>query len=622
MPTSGFCSPPATRLPSFFNRQGVIDSHVGAGYTAAFFACLQLFRPTFAFASFPDQSAMQFVIKLFPEVSLKSQSIQRRFTMTLQGNICNILHRFDADARIERQWDKLIITSPHDEHRARYLDELARIPGIQYILEVAVSTLNPDEDMRAQVLAHTLAVWGAQLAGKTFCVRVKRVGQHDFTSLELQKHVGAGVAMACPHGGVRLNDPDVLIQLELQQQTLYIVRATHAGLGGYPLGTQEEVLSLLSGGFDSALASMQFIKRGSRVHYCFFNLGGAAHLRGVQQMAAILWHRFGSTHRVHFIAVDFAHVLADIVEHIPLGNQGVVLKRAMLQVADQLAQRMNVPALITGEALGQVASQTLSNLNVIDRASHTVVLRPLISWDKPDIIAQARKIGVAELAERIPEYCGAISNNPNIKASLRQVEKDELHLDAGLLQHALEQAQWFDVRDLALPGSDDLMPAGVQCATGTPRRNRRAKLATPAAAPLPGLAPTTAAFASRTTEAVPATNSPPARPVRTMENASSARAPVRRGGKKSGTGTDHVALQAGDVVIDVRAPDEARAKPLRLAQTPVQCIPFYKIASTFAELDPAKRYLLYCARGVMSQLQVAHLRERGFENVAVYRQVA
>lgn len=506
---------------------------------------------------------MQFVIKLFPEVNLKSQSIQRRFTMTLQSNICNILHRFDADAKVVRQWDKMIISSPHEALKERYLEELVRIPGIQYILEVVVSGFVDQAD----ILAQTLAVWDGQLAGKTFCVRVKRSGEHAFTSLELQKYVGAGLALACQHGGVRLANPDVLIQLEVQQQTLYIVSATHLGLGGYPLGTQEEVLSLLSGGFDSALASMQFIKRGSRVHYCFFNLGGPAHLRGVQQMAAILWNRYGSTHRVRFIAVDFSHVLADIVEHIPLGNQGVVLKRAMLTVADQVAQRMDVPALVTGEALGQVASQTLSNLNVIDRASHTVVLRPLVTWDKPDIIAQARRIGVAELAERIPEYCGAISTNPTIKASLRQVEKDELHLDSGLLQHALEQAQWFDVRDLALPGDGDFLVPDAQCRIGTPRRK---------------------------------TGAP----------------------KKARAEPDDGLLQADDVVIDVRAPDEAQAKPLRLAQTPVQCIPFYKIASTFAELDPAKRYLLYCARGVMSQLQVAHLRERGFENVAVYRQVA
>jgi thiamine biosynthesis protein ThiI len=524
---------------------------------------------------------MQLIIKLFPEVNLKSQSVQRRFSMILQGNISNILHRFDASAKVERQWDKLVITSTADtpENRARYLDELVRIPGIQYILDVVVA---PFVD-QADILAQTRALWGDQLAGKSFCVRVRRNGEHPFSSLDLQKYVGAGLATSCVHGGVRLGNPDVLIQLEVQQQTLYLVRAVHQGLGGYPLGTQEEVLSLISGGFDSALASMQMIKRGCRVHYCFFNLGGDAHLRGVQQMAAILWNRYGSTHRVRFIAVDFTHVLGDIVEHISQGHQGVVLKRAMLSVADQLARQLDIPALVTGDALGQVASQTLTNLNVVDRASETVVLRPLISWDKPDIIEQARRIGVAALAESIPEYCGAISRNPSIKAGLRQVEKDELMLDSALMQHALEQAQWFDVRDLSMTGASNAV--AQSCSAGSVRKQRGKTLQ----------------LVSAQSEEMPA---PPAaaKPARVRKQAAPS--------------------AAGDVVIDVRAPDEAAAKPLRLADLPVQCIPFYKIASTFAELDPAKRYLLYCARGAMSQLQVAHLRERGFDNVDVYRLAA
>jgi thiamine biosynthesis protein ThiI len=493
---------------------------------------------------------MHFVIKLFPEISLKSQSIQRRFTTALQNNVGNILLRFDPAALVQREYDKLIVSSTNDspDNRTRYLAALTQIPGIQTILEVQVSPFVDQDD----ILAQTMAVWGHQLAGKTFCVRVRRNGHHPFTSVQLQRFVGAGLFKQCPNGGVRMREPDVLVQLEVDHRTLYLVQAAHPGLGGYPLGTQEQVLSLLSGGFDSAVASYQFIKRGCRVHYCLFNLGGAAHQRGVQQMAWTLWHQFGSTHRVRFLAVDFAPVLADIVQHIPLGNQGVVLKRMMLRVADQLAQRLDIPALVTGEALGQVASQTLSNLQVIDRASQTVVLRPLVTWDKPDIIAQARRIGVATLAETIPEYCGSISKNPTIKANLRQVEKDELLLNEGLLKQALEQAEWLDVRDFA-PRADDVQ-----------------------ALPL-----ATAAHAAHQSGAAP--------------------------------------LQPGDVVIDVRSPAEVEEKPLHLPHNPVQCIPFYKIASTFAHLDRGKTYFLYCERGVMSQLQALHLQERGFTNVRMYR---
>ncbi len=423
---------------------------------------------------------------------------------------------------------------------------MAAIPGIQAILEVQFA---PFVD-QADILAQTKAAWGHQLAGKSFCVRVRRTGKHAFTSVALEYFVGSGLFDDCDHGGVNLVNPDVLIQLEVVHQTLYLVHASHPGLGGFPVGTQEQVLSLLSGGFDSALASYQFIKRGCRVHYCLFNLGGAAHRHGVQEMAWTLWSQFGSSHNVRFIAVDFAEVLADIVQHIPVGNQGVVLKRMMLRVADQLAQRAQIAALVTGEALGQVASQTLTNLNVIDRASQTVVLRPLIAWDKPDIIKEARRIGIATLAETIPEYCGAVSKNPTIKANLRQIEKDELHLNPDLWREALDQAVWCDVRDFA--------------------QN--------AGAPQPQDVP-----------------------------------------KNANENNAAIALQPGDIVIDVRPPDEAEAQPLQLTGNQVQCIPFYKIADAFERLDRDKKYFLYCERGVMSQLQALHLQERGFTNVWVYR---
>ena len=116
---------------------------------------------------------------------------------------------------------------------------------------------------------------------------------------------GADLNQHCESNGVRLKNPDVKINLEIDGEELFIVSAIHQGLSGMPIATQEDVLSLLSGGFDSGVASFQFIKRGCRVHYCFFNLGGAAHEIGVKQVAYHLWNRFGSSHRVRFTAVDF-----------------------------------------------------------------------------------------------------------------------------------------------------------------------------------------------------------------------------------------------------------------------------------------------------------------------------
>ncbi|VFS52266.1 tRNA sulfurtransferase [Budvicia aquatica] len=128
------------------------------------------------------------------------------------------------------------------------------------------------------------------------------------------------------------------------------------------------------------------MRRGCRVHYCFFNLGGAAHEIGVKQVAHYLWSRFGSSHKVRFISIDFAPVVGEILENVDDGQMGVVLKRMMVRAASAMAERYGVQAIVTGEALGQVSSQTLTNLRLIDNASDTLVLRPLISHDKEHII--------------------------------------------------------------------------------------------------------------------------------------------------------------------------------------------------------------------------------------------
>src|SRR5690606_25517251 len=174
---------------------------------------------------------------------------------------------------------------------------------------------------------------------------------------------------------------DITLTMEIKDQTVYLVEKRYAGLGGFPVGTQEDVLSLVSGGFDSTVASFLAIKRGLKTHYCFFNLGGAEHETAVKEVAWYLWNRFAATHRVKFITVPFEAVVAEILEKVSPSNMGVVLKRMMLRAAERIAKRGRIDALVTGEAVAQVSSQTLPNLAVIDEVCSKLVLRPLITMD-------------------------------------------------------------------------------------------------------------------------------------------------------------------------------------------------------------------------------------------------
>ena len=388
---------------------------------------------------------MKFIIKLFPEIMIKSDSVRKRFIKVLTGNIRNVLNKHDDTLAVVRHWDYIEVRSKLTENRPHLIELLQRIPGIHHFLEVDEKPFTDLHDIFEQTLQEV----GTQLENKTFCVRVKRKGKHNFSSIEAERYIGGGLNQHIATAKVKLTNPDVTVRIDIEHDKMMLVKARHAGIGGYPIGTQEDVLSLISGGFDSGVSSYMLIRRGSRVHYCFFNLGGAAHEIGVKQMAYHIWSRFSPSHKVRFIAINFEAVVGEILEKIDSGQMGVVLKRMMVRAASKIAERFAIQAIVTGEALGQVSSQTLTNLRLIDEASETLVLRPLISHDKEQIIATAKEIGTDDIAKSMPEFCGVISKNPTVKAVREKIVAEELNFDFSILENAVQNAQYLDIREIA-----------------------------------------------------------------------------------------------------------------------------------------------------------------------------
>lgn len=389
---------------------------------------------------------MKFIIKLFPEITIKSQSVRLRFIKILTTNIRNVLKNLEDDTlAVVRHWDHIEIRTKDDNLGPVICDALTRVPGIHHILEVEDRSYT---DMH-NIFEQTLEAYRETLIGKTFCVRVKRRGKHEFSSGDVERYVGGGLNQHIESAKVKLSHPQVTVHLEVDQDKLTLIKARHEGLGGFPIGTQEDVLSLISGGFDSGVSSYMLMRRGCRVHYCFFNLGGSAHEIGVKQVAHYLWSRFGSSHRVRFVAIDFEPVVGEILEKVEDGQMGVVLKRMMVRAASQVAERYGVQALVTGEALGQVSSQTLTNLRLIDNASDTLILRPLISHDKEHIINLARHIGTEDFAKTMPEYCGVISKSPTVKAVKAKIEEEESNFDFSILDRVVSEAKNVDIREIA-----------------------------------------------------------------------------------------------------------------------------------------------------------------------------
>ncbi|MGC6406555.1 tRNA uracil 4-sulfurtransferase ThiI [Bisgaard Taxon 45] len=396
---------------------------------------------------------MKFVIKLFPEIMIKSESVRKRFVKILTGNIRNILTKHDDTIAVVRHWDYIEVRSKKEENRPHLIELLGRIPGIHHFLEVDEKPFTTMHDIFEQ----TLQDIGTSLENKTFCVRVRRKGKHEFNSLDVERYVGGGLNQHIPTAKVRLNKPDVTVRIDIENDNMMLIKARHDGIGGYPIGTQEDVLSLISGGFDSGVSSYMLIRRGSRVHYCFFNLGGAAHEIGVKQMAYHIWQRYSASHKVRFVAINFEPVVGEILEKVDNGQMGVVLKRMMVRAASRIAERFGIQAIVTGEALGQVSSQTLTNLRLIDEAAETLVLRPLITHDKEQIIAMAKQIGTDDIAKSMPEFCGVISKNPTVKAIKAKIEEEEGNFDFAILESAVQNAQYLDIRQIAEQTEKDVV---------------------------------------------------------------------------------------------------------------------------------------------------------------------
>lgn len=386
---------------------------------------------------------MKLIVKVFPEITIKSPPVRKHFIRQLGKNIRSVLRDLDPALKVSGVWDNLEVETRLTDTKVlrEMIERLSCTPGIVHFLEVNEYPLGDLDDITAKCKAH----YADLLPGKMFAVRCKRGGKHSFSSMDVERYVGSQLRQQCGAAGITLKNPELLVRMEIRDQRLFVIHHQHNGLGGYPLGALEQNLVLMSGGFDSTVAAYQMMRRGLLTHFCFFNLGGRAHELGVMEVAHYLWKKFGSSHRVLFISVPFEEVVSELLGKVDNSHMGVVLKRMMLRAATQIAERLEIDALVTGEAISQVSSQTLPNLAVIDAVTDMLVLRPLIASHKQDIIDTATQIGTAEFAKHMPEYCGVISVNPATRAKRNRVEYEEAQFDMAVFERALTNTRQVSI---------------------------------------------------------------------------------------------------------------------------------------------------------------------------------
>jgi len=378
---------------------------------------------------------------------LKSSRSRPRFYRRLLLNIeslakhvgANILQLKVLNAKILVETDKDI------------LKDLARVFGVLRVGEVQTVKFEDLNDL----IVKASDVFKDKVVGKTFAVRVKRAGIHDFTSMDVARELGA--ALKPYSAGVNLTKPDVEVVLEVRGDKAYLYSEVVEGFGGLPIGSEGRALTLFSGGIDSPVAAWLTAKRGVAVDFLHFVFGSPQTSYYAFKVAKLLSELWFYGHQPKFYVVDFTDVVREITEKVEWSYRQVVLRALMYVAAEKLARQEGYEALVTGESLGQASSQTLSNISAIHKVLklNLPIIRPLIGMDRDEIVKRARDIGTYELSSKLIEACAIAPSRVTTKADEVVLSREVSKVSIELVEGVVNRRVGFDVLSSK---PEDLLP--------------------------------------------------------------------------------------------------------------------------------------------------------------------
>lgn len=368
------------------------------------------------------------IIVHYGEIGLKGKN-QPAFRKQLARNIARKLSVSGLDWPVEETRGYLKICVP--PHSARELDHvrdlLQEVSGVVWYApavefsrgELELGAPNPDLSRLEAVISEYA---GERFSpGESFCVRVKRVDKRfPISSGTLERRFGAAIIQNTDWQQVNLSTPDITFQVTIYPGKVFLYSRKWRGMGGLPVGTVGRVLALLSGGIDSPVAAYLAARRGCQVDFIHF----AATMMQQQEAEAykitrIVKHLSRFTFHSRLYLVPYIHFdMAMFGAHSEY--ELILFRRFMARVAESLASRTRAEALLTGDNLAQVASQTMPNMVSTSRAVALPILRPLLTYDKQEIVDLARRIGTYELSiEPYKDCCAIISRHPKTRSDSR-----------------------------------------------------------------------------------------------------------------------------------------------------------------------------------------------------------
>jgi tRNA uracil 4-sulfurtransferase len=369
----------------------------------------------------------------YGEMTTKGRN-RNLFVRRLKDNVAEKLHAF-PNIKIEDMYDRMYILLNGEPHEP-IIDKLKTVFGI-HSFSMAMKCHNELNEIKETALA---AVKQLPHEGKTFKVSARRVDkQFPYGSSELNHEIGAHILRNTNGLTVNVHEPDINVRVEVRKDGTYITCHDIPGPGGLPVGSSGKAMLMLSGGIDSPVAGYLAMKRGLEIEAVHFFSPPFTSERAKQKVVDLVKKltAYGGKMKLHI--VPFTEVQQAIYKQVPNEYSLISTRRAMLKITDALRQRHHALAIVTGESLGQVASQTLESMFVINDVTTTPILRPLVSMDKVEIIEIAKKIDTHDISILPYEDCCTIftPRSPKTKPKKEKVVHYESFVD---LQPLIEKA--------------------------------------------------------------------------------------------------------------------------------------------------------------------------------------
>ena len=367
-----------------------------------------------------------FLIK-YAEIGIKGKN-RHVFEEALVKQIKHALRPCEGSFAVHRTYGRVFVECLSEYDYIEVTEALSRVFGISGICPIVELPLVSVEELREAAVDFMKKEYSEEEA--TFKVRAKRLNkEYPVESMTVNEELGEAVLTACPHMTVDVHHPDITLYVEIREK-IYIYSKIIPGPGGLPVGVGGKAMLLLSGGIDSPVAGYMIAKRGVKLDAVYFNAPPYTSERALQKVIDLASQVAAYTGPIWLHNINFTEIQLYIYEKCPHDELTIIMRRYMMRIAERLARESECLGLITGESIGQVASQTPTALGVTNEVCTLPVFRPLIGFDKEEIVKVSKKIGTFETSILPYEDCCTIfvAKHPVTKPRLEVIQRHEKNL--------------------------------------------------------------------------------------------------------------------------------------------------------------------------------------------------